>query len=687
MKSLWSRLAVLFLFAATSFNCFKEPLSPVLPTWDVNATFPLGARVYTLGDLVAKDTSLLKTGGSNQIIFAKSVALASMTVNDRISLTPKDTSVAMKLGAFSITAPPKRSAIIIPWLVPGQTMPIPDTTMVFADIISKIDAFQEVTLKSGTISLQLDNNLPVAMEITTPILLFDQYDNVIATFTFSPPTIPPFSSRTASDNLASKSFTSDYRISGLQFHTPGSNGTPVQIPNGDLLVATLSTANLKARQAVMAEIPAQRLVDNDTTRIRIDDSTLVKEVYMKSGALRLSLQNQIALSIMFLFRFDELERRVGNSFIPYEDSVFLPAYGSGSIVLDIARTRVASRSGDLLRVLNIRGSVWVASTVGQPVTVSETDRVSIAMTTASPFVADSAVGVVKPVWVSVDSKVNLGLWKGLQKFSGQLILPAAHLRLATNSSIGFPSDAFITLGARKASGDSVFVTVPASQRRLMPGQNAIDFDPVEVGRFFSQLSPRLPDSVRVYGRILINPPDVYNPTLGGVGSVGAKSGVSGTVNVSVPLTLGLQSGIVRDTLVIGDTLNNGRKGFMIDQATLDQYNRGKVFIELENGVPAELGVTVSFLGASRTHLMTLPQPGVPIRLAAAQVDGSGNVVASSRSTTVLELSRQELANYNTSEFLSYVVGLTTSSGSSAVQFRTDNQVKIRMWTQLMGRIR
>lgn len=687
MKWMWPRLAVLLVFAATSINCFKEPLSPVLPTWDVNATFPLGARVYTLGDLVAKDTSLLKIGGSNQIIFAKSAALGSMTVNDRITLTPKDTSVRMKLGTFSITAPPKRSVITIPWLIPGQTMPIPDTTMAFADIFSKIDAFEEVTLKSGTISLQLDNNLPVTMEITTPILLFDQNDNVIATFAFSPPTIPPFSSRAATDNLTSKSFTSDFRLAGLQFHTPGSNGTPVHIPTGDLLVATLSTSNLKARQAVMAEIPAQRLVDNDTTRIRIDDSTLVKEVYMKSGALRFSLQNQIALSMMISFRFDELERRVGNTFVPYEDSVFLPAFGSGAVVLDIANTRVSSRSGELLGALNIRGSVSIASTVGQPVTVSETDNVTIAMTASSPFVADSAVGVVKPIWVSVDSKVNLGLWKGLQKFSGQLSLPAAHLRLATYSSIGFPSDAYITLGARKASGDSVFMTVPSSQRRLMPGQDGIDFEPSEVGRFLSQLSSRLPDSVRVYGRILVNPPDVYNPTPAGVGSVGTKSGVSGTVNVSVPLQLGLQGGIVRDTLVIGDTLNNGRKGFMIDQATLDQYNRGKVFIELENGVPAELSVTVSFLGASRTHLMTLPQSGMPIRLAAAQVDGSGTVVASSRSTTVVELSRQELANYNTSEFLSYAIGLSTSSDSSTVQLRTDNQVKIRVWTQLVGRVR
>ncbi len=682
---LW-KTALPLALAVLTLNCFKEPLSPVLPTWDVNATFPLGTRVYTLSDLIAKDTSLLKPGASNQISFSKSANLSPTTVQDRLTLTPKDTSVQMKLGAFSIVSPDKRTAISIPWLPQGQTVPVPETTMVFNDITSKLDAFDQITLKSGTISLRVENNLPVVMEVTSPILLLDPLGNVIATFIFSPSAIPPFSSRTASDDLSAKTFTSDFRLSGLQFHTPGS-ATPVTIPTGDLLVVTLSTSNLKARQAVMAEIPAQRLNDNDTTSLRIDDSTLVKEVYLKNGSLRFTFQNNIPLSMMFSFRFAELERRNGSAYVAYEDSVYLPAHGSGSMVLDLTNTRVVSRNGDLVRVLNLRGSVSIASTVGQPVTVSETDRVFISVTTASPVVVDSAIAVVKPMWVNVDTKVGLHLWRGLQKFSGQINLPAAQLRMTTLSSIGFPADAYVTLGARTSSGDSVFIQLPASQRRLMPGQDAVEFDQAEVGRFLSLLASRFPDSLRVSGRVLVNPPDVYTPSLAGVGSVGSRSAISGSVSVSVPLNLGLTNGTVRDTLVIGDTLNNGRKGFTFDQSTLDQYHRGKVYIELENGLPAELAVKVSFLGTSRAHLMTLPQNDVPIRLAGAQVDASGNVLAPSRSTTVLDLSRQELANYNPAEYLAYAVGLNTSSGGSTVHFKTDNYVKIRVWTQLSGRIK
>lgn len=683
-RRMW--LSLPLILSVLTWNCFKEPLSPVMPTWDVTATFPLGTRVYTLADLIAKDTSLLKAGTSNQITFSKTASLPAARVGERVRLTPGDTSVQMKLGAFSIVSPDQRRVIDIPWLPKGQTVPVPDTTLRFEDVRSKLDAFEQITLRSGTITLRLDNNLPVAMEVLTPIRLTDPSGNTIATFVFSPSSIPPFSSRSASDDLASRSFTSDYVMTGLNFHTPGS-ATPVQIPTGDLFVATLSTSNLKARQAVLAEIPPQRIDNNDTANFRIDDSTLVKEVYLRSGSLRFSLQSRVPLAMTYSFRLSELERQVGGAYVPYEDSLDLPAYGTGSLTIDLTNARILSRDGDLLRRVSVRGSVGIASTIGQPVTVADTDKVFISVTTTSPLVADSAIGVVKPTWVDVDSKVGLNLWHGLRKFSGQINVPAAQLHLTTNSSIGFPADAHLKLGARRSSGDSVFINVPAAQRRLMPGQDGIEFDPVEVGRFLSQLSSQFPDSVRVYGRVLVNPPDVYVPSLAGVGSVGSRSGVSGSVSVSVPLNVGISGGTVRDTLVIGDTLNNGRKNFMIDQSTLNQYNGGKFYIEVENGLPAELAITVSFLGASRVHLMTLPQNGQSVRLAAARVDASGNVVAPTRSVTVLDLTRQEIANYNPSEYLAYSVGLSTSSGSSSVQFKTDNQVKVRVWTQLVGRIR
>lgn len=674
----------LLLLAALSLNCFKEPLSPVLPTWDATATFPIASRTYTLADLIAKDSSLLKVGAGTQISFSKSAEVPPTFVEDMLSLSPKDTSVQLQLGAFSVNPTTQRVAVAIPQLSPG-TAPIPPLTMNLADVRSKIDAFNDITLKSGEITLHVQNNLPVPMQLTTPIQLLDPLGNVVADFVFNPSTIPAFGSAAASDDLTAKKVTGDFQLRGFNFYTPGSS-TPVTIPAGDLIVATLSTGNLKASQATLAEIPSQQLSSKDTAKLRMDDSTLVKELYLKSGSLQFSLTNNIPLSMVFKFRFNDVHRRVGGSYVPYEDSLYLAGNGSGTMQLNLANARIRSVDGSLLRSLGVLGSIRILPSAGQPVTISETDRVSIAVTKRASFVVDSAIGVVKPTWVNVDTKIGLNLGKGLQKFSGQINLPSASLKLTTNSSIGFPADAYLKLGARKSNGDSVFVQVPPSQRRLTPGQDVIEFDGAEIGQFLSQLSSKLPDSIRISGRILVNPSDVYVQSNAGVASVGSQSFVGGSAFINIPLSLGVVNGTVRDTVALGDTTNGGVKSSTIDKAQLDHYNSGKVFIELQNGLPAEVSFNVRLLDRSLRGLLTLPQSGQLITLRGANVDANGEVTMPAKTTTVLELNQQEVSQYNPSEFVSVSVGLNTSSQSPTVQFRTDHQVKVRVWTTVSGKV-
>ncbi|MBX2990330.1 MAG: hypothetical protein KF749_04070 [Bacteroidetes bacterium] len=684
MRYLQRVLLILFT-AVISLNCFNEPLSPVSPTWDATATFPLSSRTYTLGDLISKDTSLLKRGEGSQISVSKSASVPPTFVNDFLTLNPKDTSVQMQLGAFSVSSPDQAISLEIPWLPRGYTIPIPDTVLHIADIHSRLDAFETITLKSGTISLRVDNNLPVPMEILSPIQLLDLSGAIIAVFHFSPAVIPAHSYRIASDDLGSKSFSSDYRMTGLEFHTPGS-AVPVMIPIGELLTATISTSNLKARQATLAHIPQQRLADNDSARLRMDDSTLVKEVHIKSGRLNFAIRNDVAVPMVFVFQFNQLYRRVGSAYVQYEDSLFLPAGGNGSMSLDLANTRIKASDNSLISSLDVAGSISIAPTQGQPVSISETDLIHISVTNTSTVVVDSAVGVVKPTWVDIDTKVALNFGTAAQKFSGQLILPSAQFRLATSSSVGFPADAYFRVGARRVSGDSVFLAVPASQRRITPGGDEIVFNGAEVGQFLSQLSAKFPDSLRVYGRFLVNPHDVYVPNVAGVASVGSKSALAGSASVDVPLNIGIVGGTVRDTLVIGDTSGNGRRGVTFDQSFLDRYNKGNVYIELENGTPADLTFKTSLLNLSLQNLLTLPHQGHLVHLSAAQVNSAGDVVAPSRSTTVLELTANDLSQFNPAEFVAYTVGLNTAGGSSTVQFKTNHQVKVRVWTTVSGRV-
>jgi hypothetical protein len=583
-----------------------------------------------------------------------------------------------------VYAPDLDVPIDILWLPPGAYIPIPDTTIDIGDVRDTIPTFESVTFDSGTISLTVRNNLPVPIDVVAPIYLLNEGDAVIARFVFSPAVIPPNGSRTASDDLSSKTLNNVIHLSELVFHTPGST-SPVLIPTNSPLVTTLSTSNLRARQAVNAIVPPQHIKDNDSVEVKLDDSTKVREVRLRSGAFTLSFQSRVNLDILFRYRFKELERMVGGSFVPYEDSVYLSARGSGSKLLDLANYRVLSRTADLLNSLEVSTNVILPNGSAGPVTVSDTDKVLIGFTRQVPIVADTVVGVLKPTWVSVSSSIKADFGNLPTRFSGQLNIPSAALGFNTFSTIDFPMDLYVKIGAKKnVAGDSAFLSVPVSQRRLHPGSNTVQFNTAEVGQFLSQFSGSLPDSFHICGRVLVNPSDVYNPAI--EGHVGQSSSFSGAMNLEIPMMLGIVDGVYRDTLLLGDTTGDGHQDYQINKDRLKSVNYGKMYVEVENGMPIQMGIRLHLLNGNRQILLQLPQSGQSIGFNAAIVDAQGNVFAPARSTSTIELSEQDVRQFNPASLISYSLELHTPAGGSAVRFRTSDYVKMRVWSSFSYRV-
>ena len=676
-------LAIL-MGSLVSLNCFNDHLGPVLPSWDVNLTLPFANRSYTLSEIVRRDTSILHTGVGGQITYSFSQALRPTYLRELMTFSPRDTSRYVKFGAFNVYSPDRDVPINIVWLPPGAYIPIPDTTIDIGDVRDTVPTFESVSFDSGTISLTIRNNLPVPIDVVAPIYLVNEGDVVIARFVFGPAVIPPNSSRTASDDLASKTLNNIILLSELVFHTPGSQ-SPVLIPMGSPFVTTLSTSNLRARQAVNAIIPPQHIKDNDSVQVKLDDSTLVREVRLRSGAFTLSFQSRVNLDILFKYRFKELERIVGGSFVPLEDSIYLSARGSGSKVLDLASYRIVSRTAVLINSLEVSTSVILPNGSSSPVTVSDTDKVLIVFTRQAPIVADTVVGVLKPTWVGASSSIKADFGNLPTRFSGQLNIPSAALGFNTFSSIDFPMDLYLKIGAKKnVAGDSAFLPVPVSQRRLHPGSNSVQFNAGEVGQFLSQFSGSLPDSFHICGKVLVNPSDVYTPTV--VGHVGQSSSFDGSMHLDIPMMLGIVDGVYRDTLSLGDTTGDGHQDYHINKDRLNDVNYGKMFVEVENGMPIQVGIRLRLLNDGRQSLLQLPQSGQSLSFNEALVDAQGNVIAPARSTSTLELSEQDIRQFNPAQLLSYSLELHTPTGSSAVRFRTSDYVKVRIWSRLSYRV-
>jgi hypothetical protein len=512
----------------------------------------------------------------------------------------------------------------------------------------------------------------------------------VATFVFGPGGIAPNSSETAVDSLGGRTLTNIVSLSRIQFYTPGST-TPVTIPFGTLISAHLNCTNLKARQAVVASVPPQQLTDNDTTHVRISDSTLVQELRIGRGSFDLNFTNNVPLAMFFRYRLLEMQRLVGGVYVPYEDSIALSARGeagsTGVKTIDLAAARIRSIGGQLVTSLQVVSSVNIPTGSATPVTVNDTDRVMVHVSPVQSIVADSVVGVIKPTRVRLNSVVPVHFGDLPTRFTGQINIPAAVLAFWTNSSVNFPMDVSMRIAARKPGAtDSAFLSMPTASKRLAMGTDLILFDQGEVGAFLSQFTGGLPQELRIEGSALVNPPDAYVPSLAGVGSVGRNSAYGGRADIEIPLMMGIANGTYRDSIALGDTTADGRKDYVINKNQINDVNAGTVVIEIRNAMPVRIGFALNLLDSNRTSILQIPQTVPELMVSAAGVDANGNVTVPANSTVSFELNREEVRKFIPAEYLSFALSVVTTPGAPAVRFRTSDSVEIRVWSTLAYRV-
>ncbi|MEW6509366.1 MAG: hypothetical protein AB1428_00255 [Bacteroidota bacterium] len=669
--------------AISALNCFNDPLTPVPPKWDTNLTLPLSNRNITLQEIVEKDSTFLRSGGGNQLVYVSSTTAAPTTVADKVTVNPPAASGSIALGAFEVALASVNVPLQSPDLPSGSTMQVPPMNFGVPDVANAVDIPVDVLCASGRARLTLTNNMDIPVTVMTPIEIRDGAV-VHARFVFSG-VIPPRGSAWAEDDLTGDRIVAGEDLGGLSFSTTGSGGATVTIPP-NILVATLTASGVTATSASVPSLPAQRLKDNSTAGLALRDSTKIRSITVRSGRLDLTFTSRLPIAVRLRFRFPEVTRQPGGG-APYEDSVAIAAGGAQTFQVNLAGYTITSPSPNaLLDSIHLVSTVVIPSPVNTSVTMHDTDKVLVDMRGGTPVVADTAAVVLKPTWVDINTVVPFDFGKLPSKFTGTLNLPAASLGLNLTSSVGFPADLSLRIAARKATGDSAVLVLPGGQQRILPGTSLIAFNDPDVGQFLSQLSPRLPDSARITGRVLINPPDVYTPTPAGVGSIGWNSAVGGVINLNVPMRLGLTDGMYQDTVVWGDTNADGTVDNSSNREDLDNVNSGTVYAEIRNGLPVQLGLAIQCLDATRRGLITIPQAGGTIGVAAGSVDGTGVVTVPANGSAVIPLSHADVQLIRQADFVRYALNVVTAGNGGIVTMRSTDALQIRMWMQFSFKV-
>ncbi len=653
-------------------GCVEAPPHPVAPRWDVGLTAPISAKSYTLEDLVRKDTSILQVGAGNQIIYRVNAQSTTSTVGDIFSLAPQSTTTRARLGPLTIgILTPLLLPIPVPGLSPGQTLP-PLSHQSLPAANATITQFESVTIKSGTLFVTVRNNLPAEVTIDSTITVRDAAGAIVLSLTFPDPRIPPAGSQTASADLSGKTITSSVAIANVSISEPGGG----VVPSGPPLTAILTSTTVIATQAVLSSIPPQVLLDNSTFSMPLQDSSKVREVRIRSGLLTLNVRSAIDLNMQFTARFPQLARASGEVFV---DSFFLARGATASRTIDLGGLTLRSTTGGLIDRLEATTSVNLyEGSGGRSVTVSENDSVRVNVSTTTIFV-DTVIGVVKPTLFALNERIPLRLGEAASHFHGQIVVPAADLVLHPQSSIAFPVRLNLAIKARDAGGNEVVLPVPASI--LEPPFGPIVFAAAEVGRFLTQVSSALPDTVQLVGTVVVNPE--YDTTR--IGAVGSRSTFGGTMDFSVPLALSIVGGTLADTVVFGDTTGDGNSEYAVNADIINNINSGKVHLDVTNALPLGMSVTLTLLDKGHAPLLTIPQTaGDSLTVVAAAVAG-GEVVGPTRFSRLIQLSRDEVHLFERAKYVRYGIGVGTP-GPGTVVFRSDQFIRYRIWSELSYRV-
>jgi hypothetical protein len=660
--------------AAGSFQCIDKPMDPVMPRWDIDLSAPVTDKTYSLSEIVDRSPDVLQVAAGSTLLQLKTSVKAQPTyVGDRIALDPISTAFSSQVGAFSINSASFSLPITIPGLTAGQTQiipPIPARDVPAAN--GNVPYVQSAVLQSGTVTLTIENHMPVPMRIESLIIVANEAGGTIGQFDFGTTVIASGSSRSVSANLAGVTVRQRVLVQNIRVSSPGSGTSVVTIPN-PMLVAVITSTNLVATSATVSNVDAQHT--QVTRSIPLNSETLIKDVWINRGTLNLHVVSDVALQSTLRFRLLEVLTQSG---AVYERVINLGARGSQDVSIDLSRCRIHGPANGFVRSLTADVIADVPGSSGSYVTISSTDQFS-ASVSSSVVVADSAIAVLKPTVIAIDQNVALSLGDITKKFKGSLDIPNASLQFTPQTSMNVPMQLDLRLESKGGNGSTVTLQVPVTKGNA--GLGTIDFAPGDVGTFLSRVSGNIPDSLRVVGNVILNPD--YDTTM--TTNIGRNGSFAGEVAFSVPMSLRIVGGCFADTVVMGDTTNDGKTDQIIDPDVMKDVNLGRMHLEIDNGLPLGVKVKVVLLDNAHNPVLTIPQgEGDSLEIAAGLVV-NGDVQSAAHSSRVIELRGTELTQFNNAAYVRMNVS-TSTPGATAVNFHTTDNVRVRVWSEFSYRV-
>jgi len=660
-------ISVVLIGVLLSWQCVDPPAEPVMPTWDVDVSLPLGSTDYELKELIENNPDLLSVDGDGTIIYSFSDSMQNAPFGDVLSIQPVPATFTFEVGKYTLSPDDIEFDVEVgeylglPAGYEGSSPGVEPTTI--NDLMPEIESIQYMVVESGRAFLTLRNESGVPVEVHDGVTVTNTDDGShVGNFNYSEIIEPGDTAQAYVDLFDARL----YRQLEYDFTFSSPEEDYVEIPDEPVLGFKLEYEELLVKEAV-ARLPEQELAGKYDGVIVLDDSTYISEVLFSSGVMELYVENSIDVDVPVIFTIPELRSR-DNPSQQYSISETLQRGSVNSYVIDMRDWMIRNNSpkNDLSYEVRL-GTIEETDDFR---TFSSTDAIEGALRTQDPpdneLVIERIEGIIPPTEYKVDETIELDVGEFSDTFEGDVIFGDVRLNLGLFFDGGFNAIADMYIFGENEHGVRDSVAIPSEQQYINAGNwsNVIlDKNNCDINEFLSTFVPHFPEELSMRGNIIVNPD--HEP-----GFIDVKSSLASSILFEVPFNFGIQNGLVRDTLSIGGEDDD------VDRDSFDYFNYGRLYFETENNIPAGMDLEINLLDTDGNVMRNFS--GIGVEPAPVDLLGRANGTAE-RDVRVLELTGEDIEILRQAEMTELLLYLNTDNSVDSVIFQSTDSINIKMY--------
>ncbi len=667
---LWLLLPVAIFL---KYGCFDIPKDLVMPKWDVSLNVPIVNKGYTLWDAIKKDTSKLRyyrdAANSGLLYYSDLKQIDKITVGDNLNIGSFSANTAVQFGTIEIANPQPVNSRLLPGdlgLTTGNPFP-PIANQVVTKDFDQSQQFTKVVVQSGNLNFKVTNNFPDPIQIViSRIVIRNIPENTIIIDDNPGFVLDDGETEEKNYNLSNKTINGLIRIE-TTLSSGGSGGNPV-IYNAN------SNLNFSAQvqNFVLDEVTAKIAENtfNISDSYEFDDSTYVQSAVIDRGSLSITANSNIDVGLTATITIPSLKNSSGTQF----SQMINLARKQKNVVVQIeslAGYTLSDPDTPGALVNRIKYSVNVISTATiDDRTILKTDDISAKLDISNLYFR-SFTGKIKPTSLTVnETTIDLSLGDVQDKLLVNQIdidNPKIELKLrkSTNVQLTFSGELIGRNNAHTAQ-----LNIPSTT--IGSGETSIILNSADVRNFIKSFSGKLPQTITVKGKGVVNPSYV-------VGTVTSADSVYGTANLEFPMKVSIQGGSFRDSSSV-DIKQDQRN-------EMNKVKSGSLVLEVQNGIAFDASFSARLYDENNRFLMNLPPNRAPndtlVHIQAAQVNVQGKVTSSTQSKINFSLNGEEITKLTQSKYLiSRITFYTAGNNGIPVEFKTSDAINIKAYGSL-----